>query len=557
MTSFGGVVLALVVLLLRPPSLNAVDQQEYPSYRTESLDYSVSHRQSVCERQAALHNRSVLLRDALRGFSIRPWLPLGSFSVLNENGSIDASNPGLPVLILDEVSRRGNFSWRSSFGASNADGRNFTQLLEWTVSTYDLSAAQWTKTIERINAGASFTQGWYDASIIMVGLDERRSKLNVWSFLEPFDWQVWVLILVTFTVSGLIYLWMEWYNDESDRQDLGRKPTETVYFALLTATGDVKFQPSTNYARLFTISLCFWSLLFVSAYTANLASFLVVKNTPKINVESVGDAVALRLPLCVLESSAQESIVKSKHPDAVFVYTDPALGDRGPLLGVLSGDCALALTTVGSWGRYQRDSSANVGCGLTWIGRVFAFRPGGFATKSDSGTLCTSLIRDVVNLHLFEMEEDGFLQRAYETSLEATSDQECAATTGAGASDASSDNASRSLSLQDTGGLFIVFYAAVGITVCMAFFAKWNSKHKLRCQRREYTTTEEVDGPAPDGVIGDASRKSLRENDVLLETIDSIEQEIVRMRSLLSPSELAGEQTQEETSPALRNGNGR
>lgn len=81
---------------------------------------------------------------------------------------------------------------------------------------------------------------------------------------------------VTFIIAGLVYMWMEWINDDSDHQKLGNQPTETVFFAALSITGESRFQPSTNYARLFVFSLAFWSLMIGSSYTANLVSQLLV-----------------------------------------------------------------------------------------------------------------------------------------------------------------------------------------------------------------------------------------------------------------------------------------
>lgn len=177
----------------------------------------------------------------------------------------------------------------------------FGEFLQWTVQTYDISVAQWSRPLQRISSEVSFPEGVCDGSIIMVGVQESDSNLNIWSFLEPFEWSVWVMILVTFLVAGLVYWWMEWFNDDSDRQKLGNKPTKTIYFAARSFMGEINFQPSTDYARLFVFLLAFWSLLTASAYTANLASFLVVENTPSLQIETVGDAVQLNLPMCVLE----------------------------------------------------------------------------------------------------------------------------------------------------------------------------------------------------------------------------------------------------------------
>jgi hypothetical protein len=460
--------------------------QELPLYTIpETFNYSVSHRQSVCDRQQAFHNGTVELRYALAGLELRPWLPLGSFSSLDPiTGAISNDTlPGLTVDILDELARRGQFTWRNSFGVSKTDdavgkaGKTYDDILLWVLETYDVAAAQFVKTLARIKEGASFPEGYYDASIIMVGEQTNKQRLNLWSFLEPFEWRVWLMILVTFLVSGAVYLWMEWFNEDSDRQVLGNKPTETIYFATLTFFGDVKFQPSTDYARLFITGLTFFSMLVASAYTANLASFLVVKNTPSLQIESVGDAARAGLPMCVLSGSATDMLVSQQYPGARLIRPDPALGEEGLFFGVLRGDCTVALTTVSTWDTFKGNSTLNPNCQLAWVGLVFKFSQGGFATFSDSGTLCTSLIRDVLNLHIVEMEEDRFLPSALEKYQQASADIQCDAT---GGGDSDRDDSSMQLSLQDLGGLFIVFYILAAVTMCMALFVKWNDRRKSK-----------------------------------------------------------------------------
>jgi hypothetical protein len=228
------------------------------------------------------------------------------------------------------------------------------------------------------------------------------------------------MIGVTLVVSGLIYFWMEVYNEDSDRQELGKRPTEPVFYAGLSFTGENLFQPSTDYARLFVFSLAFWCMLVGSAYTANLASFLVVQNTPKISVESVDEAVREGLSFCVLPGASSQVLVQQRYPSARFV--DQFESEDEVYLGVRKGECDLALSSVGTWNRYRGRSDVNGECSLGWIGRVFRFLSGGFATLSDSGTLCTNLIRDVLTVHLLEMQNDGFVEKALEKELQSTAD---------------------------------------------------------------------------------------------------------------------------------------
>jgi hypothetical protein len=326
--------------------------------------------------------------------------------------------------------------------------------------------------VGRINQGVTFLEGWYDGSIILVGKQEEKARVNVWSFLKPFAWGVWLMMFATIFFSGMIYFWMEWYNEDSDLQELGKVPTENIYFAALSFIGQISFQPGTDYARVFTLSLAFWGLLMASAYTANLASFLVVQNTPSLAISSVSDAVEARLSMCVKDSSVSDTLVSDAHPGAILVRKKI---EDDIFFGVIRGECTLAITNVGTWDNYKDRSEVNPGCQIDWIGRVFKFIQAGFASLSDSGTLCSSLIKDVLNVHLTEMNEDGSIQQAWRRHLEETSDISCNSDT----QDTNSDGSSQ-LSLQDMGGLFIIHYIVTVLAICMAVFTRWNTRRKSK-----------------------------------------------------------------------------
>ena len=71
------------------------------------------------------------------------------------------------------------------------------------------------KTLSRVAMGVSFVEGHVDASIIMIGKEsEEKTKVNLFSFLAPFDWQVWLLTLLTMIIAGGVYEWMEWINED-------------------------------------------------------------------------------------------------------------------------------------------------------------------------------------------------------------------------------------------------------------------------------------------------------------------------------------------------------
>ncbi|KAL3918645.1 MAG: hypothetical protein SGARI_007410, partial [Bacillariaceae sp.] len=351
---------------------------------------------------------------------LRPFFLTGlqRFSPTEENGTIPLNSREPSVRILDDLAERGRFTWRDSYGVGDlADAMetqevdnkveisgspqrnrfnvNLDQILHWAVRTYDISGNEFSKTLTRVANGTSFIEGHVDASIIMVGKsDEEQARVDLFSFLAPFDWQVWLMTLLTMVIAGLVYQWMEWINEDSDKQELQNKPTETMYFAMLSFNGDIKFQPSTNYARIFVLTIAFWGLILSSAYTANLASFLVIQNSPTLQIETIGEAVAANLPLCVVEGSAQEFEVLNAYPLARLVQV-PAADPNRLFLDVIDGRCKLAVSPIFFWDTAKRNRTLNAGCQLQWIGRTFRFARSGFSSRSDSGTFCTNLIRDV------------------------------------------------------------------------------------------------------------------------------------------------------------------
>lgn len=255
------------------------------------------------------------------------------------------------------------------------------------------------------------------------------------------------------------------YDTESDEMRLGNRPGHNLFLTAITFTGQFEFKPSTNSARIFTASLAFWSLIIMSAYTANLASFLVVQNTPSITINTVEDAVRNNYRICVIQGTSSDEAMAKAYPEARVVKVSTEEENYSQLR---NGMCDISLNTVSSWEEYRMNRNVNGDCSLTWIGRNFKDGQGGFATKSDSGTLCTSLIRDVFNLHLLEMKADGFVERAWADHLKKQATVNCDAALSSDDDDASDGQ----LSLQAMGGTFIIHFIATAIAILLAITAR-------------------------------------------------------------------------------------
>ena len=426
--------LTIVTILIRIPVTAA---QEYPNplFETNQFNTTAKFRQNVCERQRLYDSGEIKSLDlALEGLEIRVNMRLNAYFELDEEGKINEDYPGLTAVLLDEVAKRGKFTWRDSYSILGRPigGKSWTDMLVWSANTYDVVASWWDNTLDRVSKGIVYPESWYDASYILVGKKDsdetdEEEVFNPWSWLAPFDSAVWGLTLLTIVASGLIYMFLDAIDPYSDKREIRSHPVQSIYLSALGFAGHMDFEPQTHPARLFTISLAMWALLMGAAYTANLASFLVVKNADTtVQVESLKDAVKTTRPICIWDGTQSELLVRKNYPNAELIEKKEEVDT---LRGVLNGECEVAVASLTSLRVWERDASINSDCELAWVGRKVKDVPAGFAMKQDSGTQCTSLIRDVFHVHMLRMKEDGFIEQAWDEYLTRTATANCDAFT--------------------------------------------------------------------------------------------------------------------------------
>lgn len=297
----------LVLLLLL---VNSCWSQESPRFRVENFADIPSNRTRVCPRQEDVIEGRRNLSDALAGLDLT--VAITNYPFANEDkyftlvdGKIP-EKPGLFAVILDELARRAQFQWRNSFVATDPLQRNTNQtwsdLLEWQVQHFDIAVDYWARSTERMARGIAFPRGWYDGSIILVQ-DIGAERVDYWKFLDPFDTSVWLLIIAATVFTGVAYFILERLNVQSDERELHDKPMVAIFLASLTFTGHFEFWPDTHAARLLSFSWTFWALIMTSAYTANMASFLVTRNDFVKPIATFEDAIRQNVPVCVQKVS--------------------------------------------------------------------------------------------------------------------------------------------------------------------------------------------------------------------------------------------------------------
>lgn len=392
-----------------------VHGQEKPSILIPafSTNTSLVARQNVCDRFYAYDRGQVKLESALSGLQLRPALAAGDFFRLDETtGGIDEYYPGMIAVILDELASRAGFTWRDSFGVTyppQGGNHTYSDLLVWSTDYYDLAADWWIHTLERLQMGASFPEGWYDASYVLVGKAEEvrdtDGEINLWLWLEPFTSGVWVLIVITIILSAFIYQFLDSVGNpckqlggscagtrnengqsEGDDDD-GPDYTvpDQVFLLSLLFTQHFQLNPRTPASRLFAVSMALWALIISANYTANLASYFVIENTPAVSIQSIDHAIQGGWAICVWGTSAQTTHIEKTYPKAELIRKK---NEREMYHGVNDGECALAVSTADSFAQHEKEREVNPDCNLQIVGRVIRFSSAGFATKSDSGTFC-------------------------------------------------------------------------------------------------------------------------------------------------------------------------
>jgi len=502
--------------------------QQAPFYDTPKFDTSQQqHRRNMCDRQQALYNDNITLSEALQGLNLSVVLtnyqtPGNTpFFTLNPDGVIDPEHPGLFAIILDEVAARAGFSWRNSYGvvlsidSTTDDNKTWSDLLEWEVDTFDISAGKWDRSITRMANEVSFPEGWYDSSMILIYVNDASvSSLHIWSIFLPFQWSVWLLLVVAVVVTGVAYWFLERLDTRSDIRELEHHPGDAVFYTAIAMTGHFEFQPQTTAAMILTWSTTFIALIIGAVYTANLASFLVARRVPATNIESVEQAVLMKAPICVQERVNIDDYLTNKYPEAVLVRKP---FQEEMFTALKSGECRVAVLAVSEYEQYSRDSNINGDCTLAWSGRVEQIIPAGFACDVDSGTLCTSLISHVLDLHFIQMMADGFLERQWETFLQNTGTQNCVKQVDSGGNNENEETFS--LGVPEMAGIFIIHTMLLGLALIVALihYCRGTSLKKRRStrtlQQQQQGDMEQCHEMAtnkvPDSVVGDLNRNGM------------------------------------------------
>ncbi|XP_030517740.2 glutamate receptor 2.8-like [Rhodamnia argentea] len=112
------------------------------------------------------------------------------------------------------------------------------------------------------------------AMVVAIKDDERR---NMWVFLKPLSWNLWLTTGLAFISTGLVVWLLEHRTNEEFRGRRSEQIGFLLWFSFSTLVFAHRERIANNLTRLVLIVWVFVVLILTQSYTANLASFLTVQ----------------------------------------------------------------------------------------------------------------------------------------------------------------------------------------------------------------------------------------------------------------------------------------
>jgi len=383
--------------------------------------------------------------------------------------------------IFDEIAKRGKFKWRNTYGILHSEsytGNNtYDTVLYWATDTYDIILEWYYQLPERLSMGLAYPDSWYDGSIIMVKKKFKASNgFKFFAFADPFTWEVWVLLFGTVIASGFMYHLIDFIDCVRLHREKDRGMKGKLFNTAFALVGHIAHNPKSFAANLTVLSTAVLYTVVIAAYTANLASFLIVKNTPDIKITTLQDAIDNDMKLCVWKGTAMDDIVSAKHSS--YPNFVRKLSQKEIFESVQEEACDIALVSVNAWERFERDNQVNGDCSLEWIGRNVYTHLASYPFKGSSES-CSNLLRNMIDLHLTEMKTDGKFDEIWDNHLNEIGTDKCVIGT-----DVIKSNGKTRLNINNVGGIMFVHgcicFAAFLIAILTLFLDPKSDKKAVR-----------------------------------------------------------------------------
>ena len=333
--------------------------------------------------------------------------------------------------------------------------------------------------------------------ITTAGVDARNS---LWNFLRPFNLWLWLLICGMLVTNTFFYWAVERIDADDNSKKIGLFDSFYIMWCALTGGGGPK--PRKTSTKLLNMGYYFFILIIVATYTANMASFLILRTDTRLS--SMTDAVNNRAHICAIHASSAATVLTTYYP-TISVVTNPnyKAADNLPNLFQMMRDgmCEGTVATMIDWQTWQVRAEANANCDLVLVD-TFREYSGALPYLLDYVTYCSSLLEAVMTNLIVGMKATGQLDQIRDNYLHTNwANVVCATST--------TSISSNQMTLVNMAGVVLVYMIFVGAAFIHVILEKvYKYTKKRRFQQKDSSLQ------SSDGTIVDHYVKASKELDI-------------------------------------------
>ena len=267
---------------------------------------------------------------------------------------------------LNLMDRRMNESWSDTLIRASSEG--------------DLCMSFWGKTTRRLD-NVLFLPPHIDGTRkLMVKLatpTESSTVDTMFTFLEPFSFGLWMLLLAMVFVYGFVIWWVE--KDSRRNEDFLNTNTssgalfQSMYFSASMFLQFGGHSPTTKGGRMLLAAFGFSNIVIIAAYTANLAAYLTTSATITQPYTTLQDVKRAGEKTCVLP--VDMDLLNGYYPELTSSFRTIQSSNKIEA-GLQAGDCVAAVTpqyqvaqmkTKQSWCGYTTYGMDVFSLGASWV----------------------------------------------------------------------------------------------------------------------------------------------------------------------------------------------
>ena len=243
---------------------------------------------------------------------IEPWGELilpNDTDTENYEGIVEVSGflPTIWENITGQMGITTEYYWKPNLGANDAINLVAN-------GTYDAALGAFTITDERA-ALVHFIQQFHGGGLKI--LSKKPDEVSTsWMFLRPFGFSLWLACFLTIVFVAVMIWGLEWDTDTFLDDDGNRLQFHAVFIEAVTISSSVLFYthepPKGIHTRVFVLVFQYVILIWIAAYTANMASFLTLSSDPEPEVVAFIDLYKETSRVATVRNGYSEQVLNTK-----------------------------------------------------------------------------------------------------------------------------------------------------------------------------------------------------------------------------------------------------